>query len=268
LWTCQTGHQSRRTQVRLAAPAVHWGGFGTWSGPTQVPDLQPDRGARQLARRSRHSPRSSGPEPATVDATRSNRDQAPLSSGHHLPKDISRQMANPQETRVQHTRLSAIRPGRRPANPKKNDICSARAEGKTAAQDERPQSTLWHPVSDSVHRDRSRASVLPRLGLARDPARALTHSTARTTSGPVTRISLVTGELLPRHQCRRRTARAWYEARRSCPLEQYLHGQRPGQAAIQETRVRVPELRHNSNRWGSGAPQHPGTVKLELDYQS
>jgi hypothetical protein len=48
------------------------------------------------------------------------------------------------------------------------DIRTARADSKTAAQDEWPWSTLWYSVPDSVHC--SRASVLPRLGLARDPA--------------------------------------------------------------------------------------------------
>jgi hypothetical protein len=53
----------------------------------------------------------------------------------------------------------------------KRDIRTARADGMTAAKDDWPQSTLWYSVTDSVHC--SRASVLPRIGLARDPARVL-----------------------------------------------------------------------------------------------
>ena len=78
----------------------------------------------------------------------------------------------------------------------------ARADGLTAAQDERPQSTLWYSVPDSVHC--SRASVLPRLGLARDPGGSCPRRTnsARTTSRPVTRISRRTGEPPPTpHRC-------------------------------------------------------------------
>ena len=78
----------------------------------------------------------------------------------------------------------------------------ARADGLTAAQDERPQSTLWYSVPDSVHC--SRTSVLPRLGLARDPGGSCPRRTnsARTTSRPVTRISRRTGEPPPTpHRC-------------------------------------------------------------------
>ena len=78
----------------------------------------------------------------------------------------------------------------------------ARADGLTAAQDERPQSTLWYSVPDSVHC--SRTSVLPRLGLARDPGGSCPRRTnsARTTSRPVTRTSRRTGEPPPTpHRC-------------------------------------------------------------------
>ena len=78
----------------------------------------------------------------------------------------------------------------------------ARADGLTAAQDERPQSTLWYSVPDSVHC--SRASVLPRPGLARDPGGSCPRRTnsARTTSRPVTRTSRRTGEPPPTpHRC-------------------------------------------------------------------
>jgi hypothetical protein len=81
------------------------------------------------------------------------------------------------------------------------------------------------------------------------------HRNARTTSGPVTQISPVTGESLPRRQCRRRTPRAWYEARRSYPLEHYLLGLRPDQPAVQETRIRVPKPRHNPMTGGPAPPR-------------
>jgi hypothetical protein len=108
-------------EFRLAAPVVHRGGFGTcvpraWSGHTQVPDLQPDGGARHLARRRHHSPRSSGPEPATVGATRShqargNRDQNSHNKCPPPTRKISQGKCTPHKTRkCKHNRLSVIRP--------------------------------------------------------------------------------------------------------------------------------------------------------------
>jgi hypothetical protein len=72
---------------------------------------------------------------------------------------------------------------------------------------------LWYSVPNSVHC--SRASDLPRLGLARDPAGVAlaAPNSARTTSRPVTRTSRRTGDLppTPHHVLGR--------GGRSCPLE-------------------------------------------------
>jgi hypothetical protein len=80
----------------------------------------------------------------------------------------------------------------------------------------------------------------------------LTRPIARTTSRPVTRISPGSGDSLPTPH-----PRAWYEARRSCPLEQCLYLMRPDQPASQETLISVPKPRRNTDVRGRG-PGTPG----------
>ncbi len=121
-----------------------------------VPKCRPDRGAAEPARRNPTTapPKSPARNPPMPDATnsrqlRGNRDRTPtwiavITVGEKHPDQRPYNSGSPQQ---------------------QTSSCAGRRS--TAAQDERPQSTLWYSVPDSVHC--SRASILPRPGLARDP---------------------------------------------------------------------------------------------------
>jgi hypothetical protein len=95
-------------------------------------------------------------------------------------------------------------------------------------------------------------------GHAQDRRECSTRQFRTTTSRPVTRISRRAGDSLPTQH-----SRAWYEARRSCPLEQYLHRMRQDQPASQETRIRLP--RQDTARMSEdGGPGDPGPTYLNV----
>ena len=123
----------------------------------------------------------------------------------------------------------------------------ARADGLTAAQDERPQSTLWYSVPDSVHC--SRTSVLPRLGLARDPGGSCPRRTnsARTTSRPVTRTNRRTGDSPPTpHHVLGRVGR-------SCPLEPHPSPDAAGPTGVSGDSDTLTKARHDKDVKGPRA---------------
>ncbi len=105
----------------------------------------------------------------------------------------------------------------------------------------------WYPTQFTARGPRSSpGSASP--GTRRECS---TRQFRTTTSRPVTRISRRTGDSLPTPH-----SRAWYEARRSCPIEPYLHRMRPDPPASQETRIRLP--RQDTTRMsGDGGPGTP-----------
>jgi hypothetical protein len=168
--------------VRLAAPVVHRGGFGTCgpgsrSGPAHDSGNLPDGVARRLARRSHHGPQNL--RPGTRDRRRDSDPSRPRRAGtgtrnEVLPHFISwpfparkvtpRRRLTKRDTRVRKTPTPG-RPAGPPTRRAREIVCAARADGKTAAHDVWPQSTLWNPVPDSVHC--SRASATPGPASAR-----------------------------------------------------------------------------------------------------
>jgi hypothetical protein len=121
--------------------------------------------------------------------------------------------------------------GARTRTPTSISYYHARADGQPPRKMKGHSLHLGYSVPDSVHC--SRASVLPRPGLARDPVGVA--PAAPIPHGPRAGQRLGLAERLVTH--RRRRITCLVRGGRSCPLELHLHRIRPDQPASQETRI-------------------------------